>query len=432
MGVSPLHQVLRDWTAGLDLQGDLFDLPGGAMTVAAGVSYRKTSVRGETDAIGAAGGYFAANYVPTRGGYNVKEAYVEANLPLARDVAWADSLVIDAAARATDYSTAGYVTTWKVGGTWRLNPIGLRANLSRDIRAPSLGELFTPGATGFTTVVDPVFGTQVVPRYLQTGNPDLKAEKATSWGVGAIFTPSFIPGLTASVDYFNIKIEDAIASVSNQQIVDRCFNGAESFCSLVERDANRNLVRILTSPVNFQQLRESGLDFELGYQMPIGANGTISLRAFATHIIRYEQRDGITRLINAAGSISAPSWRWFSTLTYKNPQFTASIVNRGLNATNYNTTAFEYTECTSGCPLSTSTSRTINTNRIAGANYVDLNLAFHIESFGGRFEPYISVQNVFNKDPSINPGTLFQGRAAVSNQFDLLGRVFRVGLRFDF
>lgn len=432
MGVSPLDQVLEDWTVGLDLRGTLFEMPAGPLAVATGLSYRETSVRGETDEIGRAGGYFAANYVPTEGSYDVKEAYVEVSLPLARDQAWADSFVLDGAVRATDYSTAGYVTTWKVGGTYRLNPIGLRANLSRDIRAPSLGELFTPGATGFTTVTDPATGAAVVPTYLQTGNPNLDAEKATSWGVGAIFAPDLIRGLTASVDYYNIKIEDAISSVSNQQIVDRCFNGAQSFCDLVERDSAGNLTRILTSPVNFQELKASGLDFELGYQMPVGADGTISLRAFATHVLKYEQTDGISDPINAAGSISAPDWRWFATLTYKNDVVTASIANRGLSATNYNTTAYRYTECTTGCPASTPTNRTIDNNRIDGASYFDLNLAFNIETMRGTVEPYISVQNVFNKDPSINPASLFQGRAAVSNQFDLLGRVYRVGMRFDF
>ena len=431
MSYAPLHQVLKDRMVSADVHGDLFSTWAGAVAVAAGASYRKTSVTGRSDDISLAGGYFAANYIPTSGAYDVTEGYLEASVPLAKDAAWADSLELNGAVRATDYSTAGYVTTWKLGATYKLGPVGLRGNISRDIRAPSLGELFTPGNTGFTTVTDPTTGTTVVPRYLQTGNPDLKPEKSDSWGAGIIFSPDFLRGFTASVDYYDIKINDAISTVSNQQIVNRCFTGSAAFCSLVERDASGTLVRILTPPVNFLQLKERGLDFELGYRMPLG-NGTLSLRGFATHLLTFEQNDGVTESINAAGSISAPSWRYLAAVTYDNDLFTASLVGRGLSATTYNNTSTAYVACTSGCPASTVTRPTINTNHIDGATYLDASLAFHIQDFGGKFEPYLAVQNILNKDPAINAGSLFEGRAAQSNQFDLLGRVFRVGVRFAF
>ncbi len=432
MSVSPLRQVLKDWIVSADMRGQPFSTWAGPVSVAFGASHRETSVSGVSDDISLAGGYFAANYLPTSGRYDVDEGYLEATIPLARNTAWADSLDLNAAVRATQYSTAGYVTTWKLGATYELGPIGLRGNVSRDIRAPSLGELFTPGNTGFTTVTDPETGTTVIPTYLQTGNPDLSPEKADSWGVGVVFRPDFINGLVASIDYFDITIDDAIATVSFQQIVNRCFTGAAAFCALVDRDGAGNLVRIRSSPVNFLRLKERGLDFELGYRTRVGSNGTISFRGFATHVIAFEQEDGVSIPVNAAGSINAPSWRWLASLSYTNGLFTTSIVNRGLSASSYNNTSTAYVECASGCPVSTVTNPTINTNRIDGASYFDVNIAFHLEAMGGSVEPYLSVQNLFNRDPSINPASLFQGRAAVSNQFDLLGRIFRVGVRFKF
>src|SRR6185312_2085509 len=106
-----------------------------------------------------ANAFFAGNYHASHGHYNVSEGFVETVIPLAKDVAWARSLDLSAAARFTDYSTSGYVTTWKIGATYApIDDVKFRATRSRDIRAPNLGDLFSAGASGTGNVTDPATG----------------------------------------------------------------------------------------------------------------------------------------------------------------------------------------------------------------------------------------------------------------------------------
>src|SRR5581483_1306612 len=106
------------------------------------------------------------------GHFNVNEGFVETVVPLAKDTAWARSLDLDLAARFTDYSTSGYVTTWKAGVSYQLiEDVRFRATRSRDIRAPNLGELFSAGASGTGNVTDPATGITTTIVAPTKGNP---------------------------------------------------------------------------------------------------------------------------------------------------------------------------------------------------------------------------------------------------------------------
>src|SRR5690606_14553820 len=119
---------------------------------------------------------------------------------------------------ATSYSTSGFVTTWKVGATWDIIPdFRLRVTRSRDIRAPNLAELYNAGgASGTTTLVDRFRNTPVNNIGFVTGNLDLQPEKADTTGIGVVVQPRFIPGFTASVDYYNIDINGEIGTIGGQ------------------------------------------------------------------------------------------------------------------------------------------------------------------------------------------------------------------------
>ncbi len=140
-------QTFRQNVTAASINGNPWDSWAGPISLATGVEYRSESVRGEATAEDLAGQFFAGNYKPTFGKYNVKEMFVETLIPLAADAAWAKSLDFNAAVRETDYSTSGAVTTWKAGFTYKpINDVMFRVTRSRDIRAPNMSELFNAGS----------------------------------------------------------------------------------------------------------------------------------------------------------------------------------------------------------------------------------------------------------------------------------------------
>src|SRR5690606_3338040 len=142
------------------------------------------------------------------------------------------SLELNAAVRGTDYSTSGYVTTWKIGATWApIDDIRFRVTRSHDIRAPHLQHLFQTGNFSAPSVVNPFRGgtTELIDA-ITRGNADLKPEKADCIGVGAVLQPTFLRGFSASVDYWKLDIADSIGNLSIQQILDQCFSGNTTFC----------------------------------------------------------------------------------------------------------------------------------------------------------------------------------------------------------
>ncbi len=148
--------------------------------MATGVQHRREAVSGTADPL--SGNWFAANYAPINGSYSVTEGSLETVVPVLKDTFMAKALDVDAAARATDYSTSGYVTTWKFGATWDItSDIRLRANRSRDIRAPNLSELFQTGAGGTGQIFDDFRGREgVAYRIVQAGNLGLQPKRRTT------------------------------------------------------------------------------------------------------------------------------------------------------------------------------------------------------------------------------------------------------------
>jgi outer membrane receptor protein involved in Fe transport len=413
-----------------NLSFDAFDLPAGPVSVAIGGEHRREKVSGEVPTEFRSG-WFVGNFLPSFGKYNVSEAYLELLVPVI------DGLDFNGAVRGTDYSTSGYVTTWKAGLTYEPIPdIRFRATRSRDIRAPNLGELYTAGSTRINVLIDPTQNNASVQFAGTTrGNALLKPERADQWGVGVVLQPRFIPGFAFSADYYDIKIEGAIGSVAAQTIVDRCAEGVQAFCSAVVRGPNAfgNNLQVFESPFNFASQRAKGIDFESSYRVPVGA-GDLTLRAMATRYIKNYFDNGIdaptdTVGQNAAGG--APKWLYRVQGTYANEGFTFNLTGRGISSGVYDNS---FVECTSGCPASTVTNRTIDNNRIKGAFYVDATLSFDVEVAERELQFFLSANNLFDKDPPVvAPGPAGSAYATpATNQalYDLLGRTYRVGVRF--
>lgn len=448
-GAQPLRtQHLKQEVGAINFStNDLLDLWAGPISIAFGGEMRRESVTGYVDpqyqpivAAGVTTGtWIYGNYLATTGKYDVKEAYLETIIPL---FSGAD---FNGAARVTDYSTSGSVTTWKAGVTWQLIPdVKLRGTVSRDIRAPNLSELFAPGTGRTNTVNVPVTGGGVRPDQFNestVGNPALQPEVAKTYGAGAVFTPTFLPGFAASVDYYNITIKDAIDVLTAQTLIDQCYQQAiATACGFISTTGGRGVTTsglVVTSieikPFNFVSTKTSGIDFEASYRRAIGP-GNLSLRALASYAIELKTNNGATLTTDAAGQNTGglPDWTYRFSAGYDLPMGLGfQAIARGVSSGVYNN---NYIVCSTDCPLSTADRRTVNTNRIDGAFYFDVNANYDFAIDNAKAQVFISIRNLANSDPVLvgngptgnNTPAYPQTNRAL---YDVLGRVFRLGFR---
>lgn len=443
-------QVLEQIVAGANLSVTPFATWAGDVSIAVGGEYREERIRGSVPAefqpiINANGTttnrWSVGNYLPFTGKYNVKEAYLETVVPLGL------GLEFNGAVRATDYSTSGYVTTWKLGATWApIEDIRFRVTRSRDIRAPNLNELFQAGTANSDSVRNPNFtpdlanGPQFFPYSgLTSGNPNLQPETANSWNIGAVFSPRFLPGFTASVDYFRIDLDGAIDTLSAQEIVNRCDDGATEYCAAITQDPIRSTpttpyLLIRSQPFNFVNKLVRGVDFDVAYRRAVGQEGAVTLKAIATRYIDNISNTGIANTVplNLVGQNgqqgNTPTWIFRGSVSYDTPSFSGTVTGRGVSAGRYSSNSTSVSvECTTGCPISTSQFPTYDNNRVSGLFYVDLNLTQKIRVGEAEAQMFFNVTNLFDRWPLLVPET---GLAANSTYSDMLGRQFRIGVRF--
>ncbi len=253
------------------------------------------------------------------GGYKVLEGYAEIIAPLIEDRPFFESLTLEAGARYSDYKidgAGGYDTfTWKAGGSWEPGyGLKVRGNYSKAVRAPNIGELFTPQTVGLTNLgIDPCAGAaptanadlraiciaQGAPsgtignitnptaaQALATfgGNLALQPETAKTYTVGVVFVPDFLPRFSASIDYYNIKIKDVIGSALPGDAIAACFgtvtaaSAGSAACTSISRnpitgglDGDPSLSGgLFLATTNLGALSTDGVDLLANYRTPVG------------------------------------------------------------------------------------------------------------------------------------------------------------------
>ena len=441
-----LNEELTQEVVSVSLSGEPFSWRGNPVAVAFGGEHRSEEVTGNSDIISQTTRWFAGNYLATTGKYEVTEGFLEALVPLVQGKPWAESLDLNTVVRFTDYSTSGSVSTWKAGATYiPVEDVTVRLTRSRDIRAPSLQDLFQAGTANTNNVRDP-FNNNVTTQFLavRTGNLNLLPEKADTTGVGIVYEPSFAPGLSASVDYYEIELEDALGQPSAQTIVDRCFTGNQTFCAAISRDPAGNLItRINIAPFNIARQRHRGIDYEIFYQLPLETLndswfGELTFRALATHYLWKFEDNGIDTPTQTAGqSIGSgpPDWLYRASLSAATERYRATLIARGVSSGTFNNA---YIECTKNCPASTPENNTINDNRVDGAFYLDANFTYNIQTVardGRDLEVYIGLENLTNQKPPIRAsgpgGVVFSTAPTDLGLFDGVGRSLRLGIRLS-
>ncbi|RVU03211.1 TonB-dependent receptor [Novosphingobium umbonatum] len=372
----------------------------------------------------------------------VWEVSAETEVPLLTDQPFAKSLSLSGAARYTSYKTSGQYWTWKLGGVWEVdNDFRLRGTLSRDIRAPTLNDLFAPTSTVTNAQTDYLIAGQ--PSYAVAqdtkGNPNLTAEVGHTLTVGGVWRPSFARGLSLSLDYYQIKISNAvILSPGFSQIYQQaCYasGGTSPFCSLQTRalgnytdtSAANVVTRWSVQPFNIGSIRTFGLDGEVNYTTRL-VGRPVTLRVMGTYQphIYYEQagvqttdQGGVTT--GPVGMGPAPKLRITSTMSYKvSDAFRVDVQNRwrspmhiDANPANVYYNGMDHVKA--GSVTSVNLSYTMNKPAL------------------GNPELFFNVQNLFDAAPAYISGSNPAGRiGGFTVADDPVGRYFTFGLRNKF
>ena len=321
VGLSKTHNYFAN------LSGSLFTLPAGDLGFALGYEYRKEQGGFTPDAIAQSGDSTNLASGPTYGTYTVDEFYLELNVPILADMPGAKELTFNAATRYSDFNTFGDTVNNKFGLKWRpMDDLLVRATYAEGFRAPTIGDLYGGSSqtftTGFRDPCDSVYGTargsarclQDVPanfRQLQQGfvpttsvaaqtpvpfnsgsNVFLQPETSESNTIGFVYSPSFVPGLTTSLDWWKVRIDNTIVADSPNQILSDCYVSLiESRCGLFSRDpAQGNIVADLTyGGRNAGYTETEGFDFEVGYNFET-AIGQFSAKLATTYVSKYESK----------------------------------------------------------------------------------------------------------------------------------------------
>lgn len=353
------EQTLRN--VGGNITTSLYEMPAGSLGFAAGFEYREHEGSFQPDEVAASGNTMGIPSGPTDGEFDVTEFYAEVIVPLLADRAGARYLELNAAARSSDYSSVGRESTYKIGALWQpTESLSLRGSFSTGIRAPGIGELFGGGAREDFQFVDPcsdVLGlvgsannghdspqpaniiancaalgvpeTFVQPNpqlnARSSGNENLVAETSDNYSFGLVYSTSFdqnwIEGLTVSLDWYDLEIDDAIQGRNPGDVLDLCAETLDTVaCGNISR-APSGVVNIVNNQLtNIGSIEASGMDLALNYIAPESGMGQFNVRVMATYLDKYiettQNSDGTTTSTDRAGTITDqtfqrafPEWR---------------------------------------------------------------------------------------------------------------------------
>jgi outer membrane receptor protein involved in Fe transport len=246
---------------------------------------------------------------PIVGAFSVAEVFGEFTAPLIDDATLAKSLALLGGYRYSSYSEGFKTNTFKAGLEWApVQDLKVRASLQTAVRAPNIGELYTPQVVGLDGSTDPCSGANPVGTQAQCaasgvsaaqyghiaanpagqyngltgGNPDLKPETAHTWSAGFVIQPSVLPTFNVTVDYFDIKVDNVVGGIGANTILNNCVlgGGAADYCGLIHRDANGSLWKsnngyVIDTNVNFGSLATRGVDVTLNYSLPLDQFGKL-------------------------------------------------------------------------------------------------------------------------------------------------------------
>ncbi len=371
------------------------------------------------------------------GSISVKELFAETQIPLLESTGIIESAAANLAGRWARYSGSGSVWAYKSGlDVQFMGGLRLRGTYSRDVRAANLSERFDKTG-GVNTITDPRYPGDgpINVTIFSGGNPNVNPESGDTFTAGAVYRPDFVPGLSASVDWYHIKIKDEIGQLSPQSVVDGCAQGATELCSFITRDtATDRIILVGAQFINITKAVVSGVDLELDYTRDVSIFGgeaeTLGARFLASFLSKNTQGIGSAVNIDRAGqtgiqesdgvAYSLPDFKATGNITYRNGGFTAFLQGRYIGSGKIENALVEGVD--------------IERNHVGSAFYLDLRLSKQIEMANGQtFEVFVAGTNLNDQDPPITPYySVFLGYSNQYNPtlFDVLGRRFTAGVTF--
>jgi len=408
-------------------------LPGGPVEFALGGEWRREASHTDTPLEDQLGLTFGNVILPTRGHFDVKEGFGELRFTVFKDRPFAKLLQVNGAIRLSDYSTVGSTTTWNTGMTWApIEDLSFRGTLSQSVRAPNIGELFSPQSQTFEFIDDPCVSSRLdngsqyraanctallaalgldpdtfapnegvnIPG-LQTGNATLKEETARSWTLGAVLRPRFADNLTVAVDAYSIRIRDAISTAEAQDVANNCVDQPtldNIFCDQLTRDPSTGgIVDFRLRPENVAAFRTRGIDFNIKYVVDSAILGTqrdfgrlqFSLVGNKLTRLTFIPTPGAD-LINDKNSRYAPKTQFSFDLTWLKGSV---IVNYGMNY--FSRTRRYSLEVLAGDPDNASPGNIYYNRRLTH----DLQIAVDLKD---SVRVYAGVNNLTNQKPDLN------------------------------
>lgn len=460
--------------ASASVSGSVFNTGLGADDIgfAAGVEYRKVTSEFIPDTALASGDVIGFNAgQPTAGGYDVKEIFGEVAIPIAAYMPGIYRLELTGAARYSDYSLEAVGGVWAYAGGIEYAPvqdITLRGQYQRAVRAPNVDELFGGLANGFPPAIDPcssrsaadaqtdavrdlciatgvpagsVFGTNIQPAtQIQGqfgGNPNLQEETSDSWTAGVVLRPTFLRGFTATVDWYNIKVDGAIDTLGGglSNSLNLCYNVFQDinseYCQVFVGARNalgqfdgEVLPQILNA--NTGALEVEGIDFEVDYSTDLGfglmgEESQLSVGVLGNYTINYlytpvaDQPEEVTDCAGLFGQSicgePTPEWKWTSRLSYIDGPLTASFRWRHLGSVGDDDTNTDFT-----------------VEKIGSYDLFDLTFGFDVTE---SFNLTAGVNNLFDKAPPVLGDNQAETNTYPST-YDVLGRDFFISARMSF
>jgi len=443
---------LQQHVVAANIRGDVADLWAGPLSVAVGGEYRVDKIEVLHDRLSNEYAYFQNFGSDYSGTTKVKEGYIEAELPLAKDASWTKSLLLNGAVRFTNYDISGFgsylrtntkssfdATAWKASLVWDpISAIRLRVTQSRDIRAPNFADLFLASASAFTAITNRFNTAQTAPpTIVNGGSPNLRPEKADTTTIGIVLSPGgALAGLRLSVDWYRIKVKDYIGAVPGgvQFIVDRCFAGVQAACTAIDfaSATDKTITQIRNVSLNLDYIKTSGVDIEAAYRFDLGGERqTLTLRGLATYVAELKTAsfgdvvDRAGQTGNSAG-LAAPEWTASSFLTYDSPHVSVTVQGRFISQGLYDAQRIG----PDNPAYATTLLNSINNDIVKRRFYVNLFGTYRLSAEPGRGpELFGAINNLFDRAPPAAPETQFFTNPVY---FDTIGRYFRFGVRYKY
>jgi iron complex outermembrane receptor protein len=425
-------------SATADITGELFTLPAGAIGMAAGLEHRSINGYDRPGQFEQSGYSTDLAGNATYGKYTVREAYLELNVPLLKDMPFVQLLSVDIASRYSDYSNFGSTHNSKASLMWKpIRDLLARGTYAQGFRAPALQDTFGGGSQSYDAYLDacdslygeaaknpavkarctaagvpanfrqvnqagapvPAAGAQTpVPFNTGAGNSSLSPETATTKTFGLVYSPSWLSGASVSLDYFDIHVKNRITGVSAVYEINQCYvDGVQSFCDKIKRDATGQISSLSRGNANLGELGTRGVDLTLAYRFPRTAYGQVGLRSESTYVDRYEIKSTATSdFINYAGEFGYNRVKSNLALDWNLGNWSATLASRYYSGVKVHCwSAPANLECSNATDIA---SWGTGYSKLGAMVYNDLSVGY---AFPWKGKLLVGANNVFNRKPIV-------------------------------